>query len=163
MFNSAYYFKKKLVSIHLFIWYFSTVTWIKRKEMSSWENSVLDLPEFLSLLTCWLVVLMSNKFLWLSIMIYPQTEKITFTGNCPKKIFFSNTELRKEYWNIFSKSMMKNRIQLLKSVLISFSCSHSDQKILICVIYLEIVNICIRIWLTFFFNFQNRPWWSLWP
>ena len=90
MFNSAYYFKKKLISIHLFIWYFSTVTWIKRKEMSSWENSVLDLPEFLSLLTCWLVVLMSNKFLWLSIMIYPQTEKITFTGNCPKKIFFQN-------------------------------------------------------------------------
>ena len=57
--------------------------------MSSWENSVLDLPEFLSLLTCWLEVLMSNKFLWLSIMIYPQTEKITFTGNCPKKKNFA--------------------------------------------------------------------------
>ena len=51
---------------------------------------------------------------------------------------------------------MKNRIQLLKSVLISFSCSHSDQKILICVIYLEIVNIYIRIWLTFlFFKFSE--------
>ena len=48
---------------------------------------------------------------------------------------------------------MKNRIQLLKSVLISFSCSHSDQKILIFfVIYLEIVNIYIRIWLTFLFQ-----------
>ena len=48
--------------------------------------------------------------------------------------------------------MMKNRIQLLKSVLISFSCSHSDKKILIFVIYLEIVNIYIRIWLTFLFQ-----------
>ena len=82
------------------LYYSSTATWTKRNVTSSCENSDPDPLVFLSPLTCWLVVLMSNKCPLSSTMTCPPTEKTTFTGMLIYKNYKVTEQDLVKIWNL---------------------------------------------------------------